>query len=592
MGNVGPYRWITWDIFHERFVNFSSGLMHLGMHPGDRVGIFMSNRTEWVIAEFACYYQRLVSVPVYEALGQAAVEHVINETDLKTIVCTNENARYMLHMIEAIPVVHSLVVVDSLSNDVIAMGESHGISIRPFRFIEDAGAKGSVEPEKLPGPNDVATIVYTSGTSGQPKGATLTHRNMLSSCAAFGLLQASGDICHLSPSDCSMGFLPLAHCLGRMAMHIFISRGVKTAFPRGDTLKLIDDIRDLQPTVFVGVPRIFNRIQDKVLSAVKIKGGLPSALFHYALNTKKSNLHHGQVSHWLWDRVIFKPLREKFGGKLNLIVSGSAPISPEALEFLRCCFSCNVVEGYGLTETMGPCAITSVGDVEPGNVGAPIPCAMIKLQSVADLGYTVDDKPHPRGEILVKGGNVFTEYYRQPELTAQALDEDGWLRTGDIGKLDDQGRFHIIDRKNNLFKLAQGEFIAPERIESIYMDHFIVNQAFVYGDPLKSALVAVIVPDEELFPMFLKNKSILPPKSALPIADICRDSKVRREVIAELKSWGKAHDLRGFENAKNIYLCSTPFEDLDLVTPTFKLKRKAAQEHFKDVLNDLYAELK
>ncbi|KAJ1958159.1 medium-chain fatty acid-CoA ligase faa2, partial [Dipsacomyces acuminosporus] len=454
--------------------------MLLGMTQGDRLGIFMSNRIEWVLTEFAGYYQRLVSVPLYDTLGQAAIEHMINETDLKTIVCTNDNARMMLHMIEALPAVHNLIVVDSLSSDVIAMGESHGISIRPFKFVEDAGAKRSVEPEKFPGPNDIATIIYTSGTSGTPKGAMITHRNILSVCAAVDILISGGDLCDFSPADCSMGFLPLAHCLGRMVTHAFISKGIKTAFPRGNTLKLIEDIKDLQPTIFVGVPRIFNRIQDKVLSSVKVKGGLPSALFHYALNTKKNNLTRGQVSHWLWDRVIFKPLREKFGGKLNLIVSGSAPISPETLEFLRCCFSCNVVEGYGLTETMGPSVITTVDDIEPGNVGAPLPCSMFKLRSTPALGYTVDDKPHPRGEILIKGGNVFAGYYKQPELTAQILDKDGWLSTGDIGKVDERGRLHIVDRKNNLFKLAQGEFIAPEKIENIYMDHFIVNQAFIY----------------------------------------------------------------------------------------------------------------
>ncbi|KAJ1803560.1 medium-chain fatty acid-CoA ligase faa2, partial [Coemansia sp. RSA 2599] len=325
-----------------------------------------------------------------------------------------------------------------------------------------------------------------------------------------------------------------------MVLHLLVSFGVKTAFPRKNPATLIDDLRELQPTVFVGVPRIFNRIQDRVLSTVKTKGGLPSALFQYAYNTKKGNLSRGQVSHWLWDRVIFKPLRDKFGGKLSLIVSGSAPISPETLEFLRCCFSCSVIEGYGLSETMGPTSVTLIDDIEPGNVGAPLPCSMMKLRSVPDLGYNVGDLPWPRGEILIKGGNVAQEYFRNAEKTRCAFSADGWLCTGDIGMVDGRGRFHIVDRKNNLFKLAQGEFIAPEKVENICMDHFVVNQAFVYGDPLKSALVAVIVPDETLLPMFLKNKGVVSLSSSgrpQGLGDLCGNGDVRKAVMEELGAW-------------------------------------------------------
>ncbi|KAJ2124716.1 medium-chain fatty acid-CoA ligase faa2 [Coemansia sp. RSA 720] len=588
-GSAGPYRWLTWDLFHERFVNLASGFRHLGLEPGDRVGIMLGNSIEWVLTEYATYYQRFISVPIYTSLGLDVLEQIIREAEIKTIVCNSQHARVLLGISNRIPSVESLVVVDS--QQPIPQPASVNVRVQSLASLEDAGALHMMDPEKLPVPEDVATIVYTSGTSGTPKGVVVTHANFLATIAAHLTLRDSGDMYRYSASDCSIGFLPLAHCLGRMVVHLVAACGGRTAFPRGDPAKLVEDLKELQPTVFVGVPRLFNRIQEKVLSTVKLKGGLPSALFQYAYNTKKSNLGRGQLGHWLWDRVIFKPLRDKFGGRLNLIVSGSAPISPETLEFLRCCFSCNVVEGYGLSETIGPATVTLVDDIEPGNVGTPLPCTMVKLRSVPDLGYNVTDMPRPRGEILIKGANVANEYYRQPENTSASFTQDGWLCTGDIGMLDSRGRFHIIDRKNNLFKLAQGEYITPERIENTLMNHFIVNQAFVYGDPLQSCLVAIIVPDEALFPMFLQSKGVISSHSNTSLEDLCRNEQARKTTIAELALWGKAHDLRGFEVPKNIRLLSTPFETLDMLTPTLKLKRRVAKKHFSDVLTQLYSEL-
>ncbi|KAJ2763678.1 medium-chain fatty acid-CoA ligase faa2, partial [Coemansia nantahalensis] len=461
-----------------------------------------------------------------------------------------------------------------------------------FAAVEEAGSRQPLDPVKLPTADDIASIVYTSGTSGRPRGVVLRHSNFLATITALLAMRDAGDMYNFSTGDCSIGFLPLAHCLGRMVMHLLIVCGGRTAFPRGDPAKLIEDLHDLQPTIFVGVPRIFNRIQDRVLSTVRVKGGLPAALFQYAYSTKKSNLTRGMVGHWLWDRVVFKPLREKFGGRLGLIVSGSAPISPETLEFLRCCFSCVVVEGYGLTETVGPTAVTLADDIEPGNVGAPISSSMMKLRSVPEMGYTVDDVPMPRGEILIKGANISCEYYRQPEATRETFTSDGWLCTGDIGAIDARGRFHIIDRRNNLFKMAQGEFIAPERIENVLMDHFVVDQAFVHGDAMQSSLVAIIVPEKTLLPMFLMSKGVVSEHVAqsASIDDLCQNPRAREAVLAELALWAKAHDLRGFETPKRILLFATPFDKLDLLTPTMKLKRRAAQAYFSEMLVQMYAD--
>lgn len=589
LGNVGPYRWITWDLFHERFVNLSSGLRRLGMGPTECLGIFMGNCVEWVLAEFACHYQKFISVPMYTSLATDALAHVVRQTEMAVAICTCELAQRLLEVSEQTRL-EIVVVTDTPSEELLRQADAQSISIRTLQGVEAEGAQGLVEPEQLPMPQDTATIIYTSGTVGLPKGVVITHANFLATLTAISHMQHGYVFTPFSAkTDCSMGFLPLAHCLGRMVVHIMVASGVKTAFPRSDPGTLMEDLNALQPTIFVGVPRVFNRIQDKVLSAVRLKGGLPSALFQYAYSTKRGNLGKGQVSHWLWDRVIFKPLRDKFGGQLRLIVSGSAPISAEALEFLRCCFSCDVVEGYGLSETIGPSSITSVEETESGNVGVPIPCAQMKLRDVSDLDYRVTDQPYPRGEILIKGDHVARQYFKLPELTSEMFTEDGWLCTGDIGTIDSFGRFRVIDRKNNMFKLAQGLFIAPERIENIYADHFIVNQCFVYGDSLRHWLVAIIVPDHELLLMFVKNKGIQVDGSP---KDICKDPGVVRAVLDELAGWGRAHGLCGYENPKNIMLSQESFEGLGLLTPTFKLKRREAIRHFKSTLEDLYTQVK
>ncbi|KAJ2776044.1 medium-chain fatty acid-CoA ligase faa2 [Coemansia javaensis] len=591
-GGASPYRWVTWDAFHERFVCLASGLRHLGAGPGDRIGIMLSNSVEWMLAEYAAIYQGFISVPLYESLPRDSLALIIRETEMRVAVCLSEHAHALLDMAESIPTLRTLVVVGAMQPDLLQLAKACNVRVQALSSAEGVGRELPVESPKLPVADDVATIIYTSGTSGQPKGVVVTHANFLATIASFLALRDSGDMYSFSSSDCSMAFLPLAHCLGRFVTHLIIAFGGRTAFPRGDPTKLVEDLHDLQPTLFVGVPRLFSRIQERVLATVKLKGGLPAALFHYAYNTKKNNLRRGLVGHWLWDRVVFKPLREKFGGRLNLIVSGSAAISPETLEFLRCCFSCCVVEGYGLTESLGPTTVTLIDDIEPGNVGAPIPSAMMKLRDVPELGYAASDVPHPRGEILIKGPHISSGYYLRPEATREAFTADGWLCTGDIGSIDERGRFHIIDRRNNMFKMAQGEFIAPERIENVLTSHLVVNQAFVHGDPLRSSLVAIIVPNESMFAVFLQSRGVISAHPGKPpsLEDMCRSARAREEVLAELVVWAEVHDLRRFEIPRRICLVPTPFEGLGLLTPTMKLKRRDAQAHFGDLLTKLYTD--
>jgi len=282
--------------------------------------------------------------------------------------------------------------------------------------------------------------------------------------------------------------------------------------------------------------------------------------------------------------LVFGTVKARLGGRVKGIITGSAPISPEVLDFLRIAFVCEVHEAYGQTESCAGSSLTLTGDYESGNVGVPFPCNEIKLVDIPEMNYTSLDKPYPRGEICFRGHNIFLGYYNNPEKTAEALDKDGWLHSGDIGLWDEKGRLKIIDRKKNIFKLAQGEYIAPEKIENVYQKSKYVAQAFVYGDSLKSFLVAVIVPDEEVLGPWVQANG----GAGSNLAEWIQDPKVKEIILADMIKVGKELGLKSFEQVKDIFLTATVFSvENNLLTPTFKLKRPQAKEFFLTEINQI-----
>jgi len=256
----------------------------------------------------------------------------------------------------------------------------------------------------------------------------LTHKNFVSTIASFRTLAKHGKFFQPSNADCHISYLPLAHVFERLCQSVMISGSTRIGYYQGDTLKLLDDVVELQPTIFASVPRLFNRIYDKVMAGVKAKGGLAAALFNRAYNSKKANLKGGYIDHALWDRLIFGAIRARLGGKVKHIISGSAPISPDVMDFLRICFSADVYEGYGQTEQAAGLSMSFRGDMTPGQVGPPQLCVEVKLRDIPEMNYTSQDKPYPRGEIMLRGASVFKGYYKAPEQTAETLSADGWAR--------------------------------------------------------------------------------------------------------------------------------------------------------------------
>ncbi|KAI8919305.1 hypothetical protein DFJ77DRAFT_487409 [Powellomyces hirtus] len=588
-GVAGAYVWQSYNEVYTRVKNLGSAFAKRGLKADSMVGLFSINRPEWVIAEQASFTQSCITVPLYDTLGNEAIEFIVNETETTTIAATSDKAKVLINMKEKIPSLKLIVVMDdeNATEALASLGKDKDVEVIAITALEKEGA---VEPVTgtLPNKDTIATICYTSGTTGQPKGVLLSHENLMSLCGATRVQGPTGDIIKYNNQDSYISYLPLAHVFERSIQVCLTYVGARIGFYQGDTLKLLDDVGELKPTIFASVPRLFNRIYDKVLQGVKAKGGVAAMLFNKGYAAKKANLANGNVHHFLWDALVFSKVRARLGGRVRVMFCGAAPISADVMDFLRICFSASVHEGYGQTETSAGASVTDLRDTSTGHIGVPCCSGDIKLVDVPSMGYTSQDKPFPRGEICVRGKNVFKGYYKNPEKTAEVLDADGWCHSGDVGMWDAHGHLVIVDRVKNIFKLAQGEYIAPEKIEMVYQKHELVGQSFVYGDSLQASLVAIIVPDEDCFRKWAVQAG-LPDK---PTAELCQDDATRKAVIKALVDFGRADGLKGFENVKDVYLEPTPFTpENGMMTPTFKLKRHEAKIKYQKQIDEMYARI-
>ncbi|EPY82186.1 long-chain-fatty-acid--CoA ligase 5 isoform 3 [Camelus ferus] len=566
-----PYRWLSYKQVSDRAEYLGSCLLHKGYKPSPDqfIGIFAQNRPEWVISEFACYTYSMVVVPLYDTLGAEAVIHIVNKADIATVICdTPQKASVLIENVEKglTPGLKLIILMDPFEDDLKQRGEKCGVEILS---LFDA------EP---PAPEDLSIICFTSGTTGDPKGAMITHENVVSNVAAF--LRFMEYSFEPTPEDVAISYLPLAHMFERVVQAVVFSSGAKVGFFQGDIRLLPDDMKTLRPTLFPAVPRLLNRVYDKVQNEARTP--LKKFLLNLAISCKLSEVKRGIIRRdSFWDKLIFSKIQESLGGKVRFLVTGAAPISSPVLTFLRAAMGCPVFEAYGQTECTAGCTITSPGDWTSGHVGVPMGCNHVKLEDVADMNYfSVNNE----GEICIKGVNVFKGYLKDPEKTEEALDKNGWLHTGDIGRWLPNGTLKIIDRKKNIFKLAQGEYIAPEKIENIYIRSSPVLQIFVHGESLRSVLVGVVVPDPDVLPSFAAKLGV---KGSFE--ELCQSQIVKEAILEDLQKIGKEGGLKSFEQVKSIFLHPEPFSiENGLLTPTMKAKRGELSKYFRAQISSLY----
>lgn len=586
-GKPGPYQWITYQQAYLRIKNLGSGLAQYGARFGSNIGLFAINRPEWVIAEHACYMYGYVTVPLYDTLGADAIEYILKLADVPIIVATADKAKIVLNISYKLPLLKHIIVMDAVPRALKEQARTCNVELVHMRETEAIGREVPITKAQT-NSDTVATICFTSGTTGQPKGVVITHGNLLSFIASVCQMQNSGVITKFTSNETHLSYLPLAHIFERIIQVAITFYGGRIGFYQGDTLKLMEDIEALRPTIFVSVPRLYNRIYDKVLSGVKLKGGISEYLFNRAFEAKRLGLLKGTVKHTFWDLLVFSKIRQKLGGRVRLMMSGAAPIGDHVVDFMRICFSASFIEGYGQTETTGAATATELGDFSTGHVGVPIPSSIVKLRDVPSMNYFSSDTPYPRGEICIKGTNVFKGYYKAPDKTEETLSSDGWCYTGDIGMWDEAGRLKIIDRVKNIFKLAQGEYIAPEKIEMVYQRHEAVFQSFVFGDSLQSFLVGVIVVDEATFIPWAHSLGFI----ETSLTALCEKQEVKNAVQKSLDIFGKQHGLQSFENVKSVFLETAPFTaENGLMTPTFKYIRHAILKLYQMEIDLMYSSL-
>lgn len=648
-GELGDYNWKTYAEAYEIILSFSCGLekMNLceekdftkeGSSKFKFFGIYSRNREEWVIADYACHALGVTVITFYDTLGDDTIEYICNQTKLNTILIEAEKLNMLakisktkiLGEVKTIIIMENAENLNKEANENIKILINKKIKVLFYNDIVNLGKKHLKDfriDESNSNPKNIATFCYTSGTTGVPKGAMLSHEAIIADTAAMQFSDAQ-----IESTDIYISYLPLAHVMERVAVTACVIKSAAIGFYQGNPLKIIEDAQLLKPTLFLGVPRVYQRVVEKIKERIKNSNFVNRNLAYKAINDKLYNYNnYGKLNHFIWDKLVFKKMRMALGGNIRFLMSGSAPLSKEIKSFMMICFSCPLIEGYGTTENCGAASFTSIEDYAGTSVGGIICSLEMKLIDVKEMNYITsrkeidDDKFNndeicnnnntnkiqivtepflPSGEILLRGPTIFSGYFLDPENTANAIDKDGWLHTGDIGVILPNMTLRIVDRRKNIFKLSIGEYVAPEKIENILINNDYISQIFVYGEPIESVIVAIIVPNLKMCFEYLNSQGVktdfnfntddteklLVEKSSV---DKILNNKILIDFLIDtIDKYSRSKGLKGFEVVKNVRLNSTPFSiDNNLLTPSMKLKRHEAKIMFKKQIREMYDEI-
>lgn len=569
----GKYTTITYKQYYENVLMCARGLKKLGIKKGDFVAILSENRVGWVIADIGILSLGAITCPIYPTNTPEQIKYVINHSESKVVfVSTKSQYEKLLEIKNEIPTVNYVVSFEKFLGD-------KTLPLLTFNQLLETSLPLTKEDREILEndinqvlEDDILTCIYTSGTTGIPKGVLLTHKNILWD-AYLGIKKVEV----LDDKETLLSFLPLSHSLERTIGYYLPIMNGNTIYFAESVEKVPENLMEVKPTVVISVPRLFEKIYSRIFETVHNMPPFKKRLFHYALKTaseyiekkyeRKEPLGFTGLKYKFFDKLVYKKLRERVGGRLKFFVSGGAPLDKNINKFFWS-VGIRILEGYGLTETSPAVCINNYRLIKFGSVGTAFEYTQFKT----DLD----------GELLIKGPMVMKGYYKNLEATEEVLDKEGWFRTGDIAKIDDEGFIFIVDRKKELIITAGGKNIAPQPIENtIKLDKY-VSQAFVYGDK-KPYLVVLITPNVERLIDFAKEENI----QYLDLEQLVTDKKVInlfQERIKEINS-----KLAKYETIKKFAILPRDFSiETGELTPTLKLKRKVIYEKYKDKIEKLY----
>jgi long-chain acyl-CoA synthetase len=564
---------------YEEYVSkISLALSSIGVKEKESVAILSFTNKEWHLCDLGILTLGAIVIPVYPTYLSEEVEYILNHSQSKVIILENiEQFKKIIEIQDKLPNLTNVISLTDISPEETSKLKTtiafHNFD--DFLNIDKSSHNISTFENNIKKINeeDIASIIYTSGTTGEPKGAVITHKAFYT--MLNNIKETLGQ--NIDHSDRTLTFLPLSHVLGRCDSFLNLSLGLENVYAESIE-KIIDNLSIVKPTIMIAVPRIFEKVYSKIMDTVEDGSYIKTKLFRWAVNV--SNEYYSyiekdkappsqlQLQRNLAYKIVFSKIYKRFGGRIRFFVSGGAPLATEIISFLRNA-NLSILEGYGLTETIAPCIVNPISKQIIGTVGLPIGDVQLKIAK--------------DGEILIKTEAMLTEYYKNPEATAETINEDGWLHSGDIGIITEDGYLKITDRKKDIIITSGGKNVAPQKIENLLKTKKYISQVMVVGDKRKY-LTAIISIEKENYIQYFEELGL---DKTCSIKDLSEQALVQKLIQENINETNK--NLAKFETIKKFYICNEEFSiDNGLLTPSLKVKKKIVLERFKENIDAMY----
>jgi long-chain acyl-CoA synthetase len=562
---------VTHDRLRDEVECLALGLLHLGIVPGERVGIVSENRIEWAEADFALAAIGAVDVPVFYTLTDQQIAYIFRDCEVAAVFVSNAlQASKMLAVRDQIPSLRHVIAMNTdveVTEGVVRFSDVIELGQRLFT-AEERRRKFRTMAEHVQ-PNDLLTLIYTSGTTGHPKGVMLSHRNILSNIAA------AMEVFSITESDSFLSYLPMCHSYERMSGYYLAFACGCSTYVAESIETVAENMREVHPTVMTSVPRLFERIRLRIENNIEKEGGFKRRLATWAIGVGKrvaSNTGSSmdKVMVKLADALVFSKIRARMGNRLRFFISGGAALRYDDGFFFKA-LGITILEGYGLTETSPVLTVNREGEEQLGTVGKPLPNVEIKIAS--------------DGEILARGPNIMLGYWRDETATREVIGSDGWFHTGDIGEIDEHGYLKITDRKKHIFVSSGGKNIAPLPVESALLESRLISQLMLVGDG-RDFCTALIVPERETAEDWAKQHG----HTYGSWAELVNSEELHKALQADINVLQK--DFSKFERARRFRTIAEPFTvENGMLTPTLKVRRKAVIERYGTLIDSMYGDV-